>query len=284
MPVARDAYEPLGAIWRLWMLLLALAFVLLLAFPNTVEAQTADELITRTAAQLNALTPNKRERRKVYVCTNCLNATTCTTGGGSTENLCKWNGSAWTVVGAGSLVAADIDTSAELRGILGDENGTGAALFDGATSPNFTTDIQVGGVSGCLENGVNCPPGILGGFFAGSTGSTTLSTSAVRYFSAIGVSTVTATEGDVRMRMPGMTPVEFYCIISGSALAAGQYTFTLRNTGADTDWSCVVSVGGGITNCSDTSGSALAVGDMAISSTPASTPDASRTARCYIAY
>lgn len=46
--------------------------------------------------------------------------------------------------------------SAGLRAILSDENGTGAALFDSATSPNFLTDVTVGGTSVCLEDGTNC--------------------------------------------------------------------------------------------------------------------------------
>lgn len=37
--------------------------------------------------------------------------------------------------------------SANLRGALTDENGTGAALFSGATSPDFTTGITIGGAA-----------------------------------------------------------------------------------------------------------------------------------------
>jgi hypothetical protein len=60
---------------------------------------------------------------------------------------------------AGVTRAANFDTfvttpsSANLRSLLTDENGTGAALFDGATSPTFTTSIitpNVTGVSGNL--------------------------------------------------------------------------------------------------------------------------------------
>lgn len=43
--------------------------------------------------------------------------------------------------GGGGLAANDIDTSAELRTILTDENGTGALLFSGATSPTFVTPV-----------------------------------------------------------------------------------------------------------------------------------------------
>jgi hypothetical protein len=34
--------------------------------------------------------------------------------------------------------------SANLRGALTDENGTGAALFSGATTPDFTTGFTIG--------------------------------------------------------------------------------------------------------------------------------------------
>lgn len=43
--------------------------------------------------------------------------------------------------GGGGLAATDIDTSAELRGILTDETGTGAACF--ADSPTFADDITI---------------------------------------------------------------------------------------------------------------------------------------------
>lgn len=62
---------------------------------------------------------------------------------------------------AGVTRASGFDTftatpsSANLRALLTDENGTGAALFDGATSPTFTTDITT--------------PLIIGGSAAGST-------------------------------------------------------------------------------------------------------------------
>ncbi len=43
-------------------------------------------------------------------------------------------------------------TSAQLRGVLSDENGTGVALFDGATSPTFITPILGTPTSGNLAN------------------------------------------------------------------------------------------------------------------------------------
>jgi hypothetical protein len=51
---------------------------------------------------------------------------------------------------------AGFSDSAGLRALLSDENGTGAALFDGATSPNFGTTVTVGGKDACLEDGTNC--------------------------------------------------------------------------------------------------------------------------------
>jgi trimeric autotransporter adhesin len=53
-------------------------------------------------------------------------------------------------------------TSAQLRTALSDENGTGAALFNGATTPDFTTGITVGGAAASGNilqgNGTNYVP------------------------------------------------------------------------------------------------------------------------------
>jgi hypothetical protein len=38
----------------------------------------------------------------VVVVTDALNGTTCTTGGGTSQNTCQWNGSAWVVIGGGT--------------------------------------------------------------------------------------------------------------------------------------------------------------------------------------
>ncbi len=68
----------------------------------------------------------------------------CDSAGGTAVTLCRWNGSAWMKLGdgtgsGGSLSASDIDTSAELAGILTDEVGTGAVVF--SVSPVLTTPI-----------------------------------------------------------------------------------------------------------------------------------------------
>lgn len=46
--------------------------------------------------------------------------------------------------GVSNLAAS---TSADLRGVLSDENGTGASLFSGATSPDFTTSVTTSSTS-----------------------------------------------------------------------------------------------------------------------------------------
>ena len=39
---------------------------------------------------------------QVIVVTDALNAGTCTVGGGTSNNTCQWNGSAWVVIGGGT--------------------------------------------------------------------------------------------------------------------------------------------------------------------------------------
>lgn len=58
----------------------------------------------------------------------------CDSAAGSAWTQCIWNGSAWVSVGdgtsaGGTLATTDIDTSLELRAILGDESGTGFLMF-----------------------------------------------------------------------------------------------------------------------------------------------------------
>lgn len=74
-----------------------------------------------------------------------------------------------TVTGVNILLETEIDASSELRALMDDENGTGALLFDGATSPTFTTPnigSATGSVSGnagtataLAANGSNCSAG-----------------------------------------------------------------------------------------------------------------------------
>ena len=53
-------------------------------------------------------------------------------------------------------------TSANLRGAVTDENGTGALLFSGATTPDFTTGFTIGAAAASgkilIGNGTNYVP------------------------------------------------------------------------------------------------------------------------------
>lgn len=68
------------------------------------------------------------------------------------------------ITGLGTGVGTWLATpsSANLRAALTDENGTGVALFDGATTPTFTTGIQIGGAAASRKmlvgNGTNFVP------------------------------------------------------------------------------------------------------------------------------
>lgn len=63
-------------------------------------------------------------------------------------SISKWNLAAYPAGGGDALIANPLSqfaatTSAQLRSVLSDENGTGAALFDSATSPTFLVGLTV---------------------------------------------------------------------------------------------------------------------------------------------
>jgi hypothetical protein len=72
----------------------------------------------------------------VVIVTDDSTAGACDSAAGSITSLCQYDGAAWVKLGdgtsaGGALSSGDIDTSAELRAIVGDESGTGALLFAG---------------------------------------------------------------------------------------------------------------------------------------------------------
>ncbi len=73
----------------------------------------------------NAAKPTTPTTNTVIVVTDALNASTCTTGGGSSQNTCQWNGSAWVVIGGGtgggSGTPAGANTQVQINnaGVLG---------------------------------------------------------------------------------------------------------------------------------------------------------------------
>ena len=109
-----------------------------------------------------------------------------------------------------------------------------------------------------------------------------LSTSATNY---VGFANVGANEATIVSLLPGITPTEFACNLTGAPDNGGgtqSYTMTLRSAGADRDWTCAISEAS--TDCTaDTSGSAVAAGLYSISTVPAGTPTA-RAVRCYVRY
>jgi len=84
----------------------------------------------------------------------------CDSAAGVAVTLCRWNGSAWLKLGdgtsaGGALSSSDIDTSAEIAAIVGDETGTGKLVF--ATSPTLVTPILGTPTSGTLTNATGLP-------------------------------------------------------------------------------------------------------------------------------
>ncbi len=95
----------------------------------------------------NATKPASPTVNTVIVVTDALNGSTCIVGGGSSQNTCQWNGSAWVVIGGGtgggSGTPAGSNTQVQFNdvGVFGGDAGL---LF------NKTTDIltATGGFAG----------------------------------------------------------------------------------------------------------------------------------------
>lgn len=99
---------------------------------------TIDSIVLTTKANFPRVTafPGAPSTGDVVVVTDDSTAGACDSAAGAALSLCMWNGSAWVKLGdgtsaGGALSSTDIDTSAELRAILTDESGTGAAIFAG---------------------------------------------------------------------------------------------------------------------------------------------------------
>ena len=98
--------------------LLLLAAFLLLPTGGALYAQAADRIQRATVAQMAALTPAEARQRRIYTCVDCLTDSTCTTGGGSADPLCKWNGSAWEPVsGSGSVTQVWTQTGPDISAL-----------------------------------------------------------------------------------------------------------------------------------------------------------------------
>ncbi len=95
----------------------------------------------------NATKPAAPTVNTVIVVTDALNGSTCIVGGGTSQNTCQWNGSAWVVIGggtgggSGSPGGADTQVQFNDVGVFGGDSGL---LF------NKTTDIltATGGFAG----------------------------------------------------------------------------------------------------------------------------------------
>ncbi len=89
----------------------------------------------------NATKPASPTTNTVIVVIDAANGSTCTTGGGSSQNTCQWNGSAWVVVGGGvgSTGAGGSDTQVQV-------NSTGVLSGNSGFTYNLNTSVlTVGG-------------------------------------------------------------------------------------------------------------------------------------------
>jgi hypothetical protein len=80
----------------------------------------------------------------------------------TTNGFVKTSGAVGTLSVDTATYQTTLTNSAGLRGALSDENGTGVALFSGATTPDFTTGFTVGAAAGSGKvmkgNGTNFVP------------------------------------------------------------------------------------------------------------------------------
>jgi len=119
-------------------------------------APTLDAPIVTSYVRLPRVTafPGSPSAGDTVIVTDDSAAGACDSAAGSTTSLCQYSGSAWVKLGdgtgaGGALTSSDIDTSAELRAILTDETGTGAAVF--ANTPTLVTPV-LGAATGTSLN------------------------------------------------------------------------------------------------------------------------------------
>lgn len=130
---------------------------------------------------------------------------------------------ATTSTASGIVTWIGTPSSANLRSALTDENGTGVALFDAATTPTFTTGIQIGGAAASRKilvgNGTNFVPSTETYAVPGTSGNVLTSdgtnwTSAAPAGGGITVGTTTITGGTTTK------------VLFDNAGVVGEYTVT----------------------------------------------------------
>lgn len=125
-------------------------------------APTIDSPVVTTKINIPRVTafPGTPSAGDTVIVTDDSAAGACDSAAGSATTLCQYNGAAWVKLGdgtgaGGSLTSSDIDTSAELAGIVTDETGTGALVF--ANTPTLVTPILGTPTSGTLTNATGLP-------------------------------------------------------------------------------------------------------------------------------
>jgi len=137
-------------------LLLAVLTALALAAPTQGLAQGSIRPSGGAAIYSGTAFPSSPTLGTLFTILDDSAAGACDSAAGTAQTLCRWNGSAWLPLGdgqaaGGTVAVADIDTSAELRGILTDETGTGALYFQNGALGTPT--------SGTLTNATGLPVG-----------------------------------------------------------------------------------------------------------------------------
>ncbi len=101
----------------------------------------------------NATKPASPTTNTLVVVTDAANGTTCTTGGGSSQNICQWSGSAWIPVGGGVAAAggaAGSNTQVQF-------NATG--VLSGDAGLTYNVGSQALAVSGYVAGNIIAPLG-----------------------------------------------------------------------------------------------------------------------------
>ena len=129
----------------------------------------------------NATKPTAPEVDQVIVVTDAANPTTCTAGGGVSQNICIWTGSAWvTISGGGGGTGGGHVVQEETTPLTQRSNirfqGAGVTATDNAGAD--ATDITIPGAAFTVpSNGVvvqTTPGNFIGRTITGTTGNTTI--------------------------------------------------------------------------------------------------------------
>ncbi len=198
----------------------------------------------------NATKPASPTANTVVVVTDALNGSTCTVGGGTSQNTCQWNGSAWVVIGGGTGGGGSAPAGANTQVQINDNGILGANA--GLT---YNLGTQVLTVGGNVAGNIVAPLGQFNRFELIGTITPAQIIADTNNYNPTGLSTA------VNLRLA----TDASRNITGLAGGADGRIFTLHNVGAF-NWTLI-----------DESGSSTAANRFALTGNQTITPDTSIT-------